>query len=214
MQNILVIITIIVSIILVGCTNTGERVESSNVATQEQLTETIEQLETELDRKQAMISELESENKQLKGLVDHQESQDQSQVIVGKEGLFIKPDLLYPEDISDEVILNLLGEPINANKFEDAHGGFTVVEFIYDNFSITIQKQPNKQLVKWLTIKDSNFVTERGITVGSSKSQVVQAYGENFSENLNGIYYGEKTGISFSLEDGYVKEIDIWYTYE
>lgn len=203
------------SIILLGCTNNGDsKVEPSNVGNPEQLTESIEQLEIELERKQSIISELENENEKLKGLLDKEDSQDKSQMLVVQEGLYINPDVLYPEEITEEVIVNLLGEPLNSKEFVGAHGGFNEVELTYDSFSITIQKQPKKQLVKWLTINDSNFVTERGITVGSSKSQVIQAYGRDFSEDTNSIFYGEKTGMRFTLEDDYVKEIVIWYMYE
>jgi ribosome-binding ATPase YchF (GTP1/OBG family) len=206
---------IIISIILVSCSNNdANEIESSYENVQKQLTDSIEQLEKELERKLSMISELESENEKLKKLLEEKQSDDISQIRVNKEGLYINSDIIYPDELSEEVISDLLGKPNNVKEYEGAHGGFEEVELNYDNFSITSQKQQNKQLVKWLAIKDSSFATQRGITVGSTKNEVIQAYGESFTKDSNVIYYGEKTGISFTLKDDKVKEINIWYMYE
>jgi hypothetical protein len=175
------------------------------------LNHTIEQLKNELSNMQHEVDNVKKENKSLIEEIPIKENR----LIISEEGFFVKPELLFPDDLSIERVSDLLGEPVGIREYiEVAHCGCKEIELTYDDASFTFQMLDDKEVIKWMTIKDSFFASQRGITIGSSKEQVIEAYGENYWTNKNGISYGEKTGISFNFNNDIVTEITIWYMYE
>lgn len=209
---------IIIIVLLAGCTSNDtkelikevERLEAENT----QLIHTINQLETELENFEQTNKDLEQETYMLKELVDeYVDAAFKNDFNVYNEGFYIEPVLMLRDDLTLEQIKNIMGEPNNLrNYIEKAHCGCQETEVIYDNASFTFQGE----LIKWMTLNDTTFVTQRGITVGSTKEQVIESYGENylFQFQDGSINYGEKTGIRFSIDENVVSEITVWYMYE
>lgn len=132
--------------------------------------------------------------------------------LVTKTSEFISPETLTVKQVKE-----YLGEPTNVEEYPEAHGSGNVIELTYDEASFTFNKHKQKETLKWYTIKSPFFTTQRGITVGLSKSDVINAYGKNYDiyiEDDKTITIGEKVGISFKLKEGKVREIYVWFMYE
>jgi hypothetical protein len=132
------------------------------------------------------------------------------------EGLFIQPKaVIYEKDINIESVKSLLGNPISTNEHFNEMIGVIEYEMMYQGISFTFEMhEGNKSIIKFLTLKNDRFVTQRGISVGSNREEVLTVYGKEFSEYENKIYYGDKQGLSFVLENNIVKEINIWFLNE
>jgi cell division protein FtsB len=231
--------TLSLIVIVAGCTKNDEQHESIKMlqGTIQKLTDTNDKLELALEQSQTKSNEYINENNKLQELNDQleaewedltkeiSETESLSRIIEGnrciydvsKEGIYINEVLINPEDLSEEVIIDLLGKPLHKEEYVVY---VLRVSLDYDNFNITFHNFAEGQEVGYISINGngSNIVTQGGITVGSTKNQVIEAYGEGYwahSEEYVG-YGSEKTGIDFyfSLEDGYVTEIKIRYSYE
>ncbi|GGM41264.1 hypothetical protein GCM10011351_29320 [Paraliobacillus quinghaiensis] len=214
---------ILLTLLLVGCTSedTNELKQEVKRLTVEntQLKDSKNKLETEVENFKEANTGLENEINTLKDLIE--EYEDVSFNVdfnIYDEGFYIEPVLMFREDLTLEQTKNIMGKPNNVRSYiEEAHCGCEETEVNYDNASFTFQDE----LIKWMTLKDETFVTQRGIKVGSTKEQVIDSYGENFypiedgsNHEDNSINYGEKTGIRFSFAENVVSEITIWYMYE
>jgi len=209
-------ILILILLFLTGCTsneNTKLKDEIKSLKEEnKQIQNTNKQLEDVIKEKQNTILELEQKQSSLKDLLDQYVSASfKNQFNILDEGFFINPELTFRDELSFGKVKRIMGEPKKVNEYiEEAHCGCQETELTYEDASFTFQGE----LLKWFTIENADLVTQRGISVGSSKKQVIEAYGENFFANKDSIQYGEKTGISFSFKDEIVNKISIWYMYE
>jgi regulator of replication initiation timing len=246
------VLTLLVIVIVTGCSNNGENEVEALKETIVKLTDANkklelenEQLELELENIPLNLKKLIIENQKLRILnnelqalneqLELDSSTFRSEVIrlsdaatanhihLVEEGIKINSKLFSPEELSEDVIIDLLGKPLYVEEYV-VYDHDSRVKLSYDNFTIRFVNDNNgKQSVKALTIKDSDIVTQRGITVGSTKHEVTQAYGKLYygitsygrsNSNTHSLFYGDKTGLRFSLEDGLVKEITIEFMYE
>lgn len=203
-------------VLLIGCTSdvtTELKGEVESLKEQKRhLSDTNKQLENEVKKNKSTIEELEKENNLLIDLLEEGSTSFESEITIHDEGFFIDPTVVFYDSLTIEQIKKVMGEPKQVRDYiEEAHCGCQETEVTYENASFTFQGE----LLKWMTLKDSTLVTQRGITIGSSKDQVLDVYGDNFYSHENGeINYGEKTGVRFSFKDNFVSEIKIWYMYE
>lgn len=109
-----------------------------------------------------------------------------------------------------EKVEQMLGQPGGVSEETGAHSGRVETTLIYPEASFTFVSGKLKSLV----LRTDYFTTSKGIHVGSSKEDVVRAYGKMFYLTDDGFFYGEKTGIRFKLAGGQVEEIRIWLMYE
>jgi outer membrane murein-binding lipoprotein Lpp len=220
-----VIPIILTIIILAGCTSNEIAVlreENDNLKEENwNLNHKNNQLDNEVKNKLNAIEELKKENKSVNELLNELLKKPMhiptSEIIMGKEGFFVEPEVIFPDEISIQKIKKLLGEPTEIKEYiEEAHCGCKEIEVTYDHASFTFQIPEDKEAIKWMTIKAPFFTTQRGITIGSTKEQVIKAYGENYDywKLEDRITYGEKTGIGFTFVNNRVSEIQIWYMYE
>lgn len=189
---------------LIGCTsdeNPNLNAEMKNLKEKNHQLENInKQLEEEMKDKQDIILELEQND-----------SVFETELNILDEGFYLNAERAIRDELSIQKIIKMFGEPKSMDEYvEEAHCGCQETKLTYENASFTFQGE----LLKWFTIKNPDIVTQRGISVGSTKKQVMEAYGENFLINQDGIQYGEKTGISFTIKEDIVSEISIWYMYE
>ncbi|NMM52906.1 hypothetical protein [Paenibacillus aquistagni] len=133
------------------------------------------------------------------------------------EGQFIKGDLYIPNTLSLKDIRDTFGEPIEIKESLGSHGSYKESILTYKNASFTFESIEDVDHIKWYTIKEPNIFTIRGVSVGSTASEVIQAYDKgfyNFHVSDDMIFFGEKTGMSFKFNKGIVIEIKVWFMYE
>lgn len=200
-------------LLLMGCTDS----DSQSVVKEENkgLKQSIAQLEKELQMKETVIQDLNQKNHRLTQQLEGLEEKNRP-FHVFEEQLLVTQKRLNPEDITINQVKALLGEPKKTEQYIGAHGGFEHVVLTYDEASFTFVKDEKPANTKRCTIKGGLFTTERGISVGSTKDEVIASYGEDFlfDQNQQKIYYGEKTGIAFQFQDDFVTEIVVWFYYE
>jgi len=172
-------------------------------------------LENERMNLETEMNGLLNENELLKEeILQQKDLSSDNDIIIAYEGFLIDPVLIYPEELSVQLVIKMLGEPKEFKEYvNEAHCGCKEFELIYDEAEFIFRKAETKEAIRSMTIKDSFMMTHRGISIGSTKEQVIQAYGKNNIE-YEGIKYGEKTGIRFTFIDDFVSEIFIWYMYE
>lgn len=208
-----VLLYIVTMLFLAGCT-TGKAKLSEEIEVlreeNKELHENTKQLEDEVKSYKSTLKEYAKEIYLFKDIIDKYQAKGyQNDFNIHKEGFFIKPEFTSRDAISIDTIKNIMGKPKNSREYiEVAHCGCKETELTYDNASFTFQGNS----LKWFTLRDSKLVTERGITIGATREEVIEAYGQDLLVyGNNEISYGEKTGIRFSFKDDILKEISIWY---
>ena len=186
---------------------------------EEQITQTKQELINEIAQLKHQLQESELK---INALLIEKEQEAKGKVPeinynIFDEGLFIKGDLFLPNTLSVKDIIDTFGEPIEVKESLGVHGGFEESILTYKNSSFTFANIEGMDHIKWYTIKQPNLFTIRGISVGSKASEVIQAYDKgfyNFRVSEDEIIFGEKTGMSFKLNEGKVIEIRVWFMYE
>jgi hypothetical protein len=99
-------------------------------------------------------------------------------------------------------VVRVLGKPSEIRKApHTVFGGVVPLTYEYDDGNLAIEffTRPPSQ-VSFIKIYSARYVTDRGIKVGSSASDVVRAYGGGYvSENNELVYY--ERGIHFLLDN-------------
>lgn len=209
-------------IILTGCMK-----NEVSVSEKEDLNRTIEDLQTELKDLEIKVEELSAENEHLKEIEEKynkavQELQEykhsNSRYNVFKDKMFVASTILSQETLSIEKVKELLGEPNKVETWEEAHGGpGQVIQLFFDEgtFIFGQSEETGKVGIKSYTVKDDLFKTSKGISIGSKRLEVINAYKEViYEEYKDSITLGEKTGMSFKFKDDIVSEISVWFEYE
>lgn len=179
----------------------------------------IDRINAELVRKNNEIQDLNRKMDELTQSLEQVNTRiDNPHFNVFEEKLIAKQaEMLLPDSMSISKVKALLGEPLNIEEDIEAHGSGKVFILNYKEASFTFNKEDEKESIKWYRLKSPHFITNRGITIGSSRDEVKGKYGLDYSmyqENNNEIRIGEKTGIAFSFEQDLVKEIVVWFVYE
>ncbi len=107
-------------------------------------------------------------------------------------------------------VIEKLGAPISQSEMGACGDQGTVVKYVYDNIELFVLKNGSKATVDQITLKSDLVKTSEGITVGSSKDDVINAYGEGYAKcDDNEIRYtsGNKN-LKFRLRDGFVVGVD------
>ena len=122
-----------------------------------------------------------------------------------------------PKTMNIKQLKALLGEPLNVEEDFEAHSPGKSITLTYNNATFIFNSSEGKENIKAYTIKDASFASNRGITIGSTRDDVHNAYHTsyyNFSEDEGTISFGEKTGMSFKLHNDKVTEFTVWFVYE
>lgn len=185
--------------------------------------EQLRQTNKELIKEVAVLkNQLQESEIKLNNLLKENEQETKGEVIttdynIFDEGQFIKGDLYIPNTLSIKDIRDTFGEPIEIKESVGSHGSYKESILTYKNASFTFQSIEDVDHIKWYTIKEPNIFTIRGVSVGSTASEVIQAYDKgfyNFQVSDDMIFFGEKTGMSFMLNKGIVIEIKVWFMNE
>ncbi len=103
-----------------------------------------------------------------------------------------------------------LGEP-KSEPFEapSCAGQGTAIIYDYGSFEIETYPKDDKNLISFIILKDDTVATKEGIDLSKSKDDIIEAYGENYTENDNGLTYS-KDGmkLNFILDGDSIKSIE------
>ena len=85
----------------------------------------------------------------------------------------------------------------------------------YGGFQIKTYPDNSKDFIDTVTIKNDSVSTPEGITIGSSRDEVIAAYGEDYEEKGDGlIYKNGKTTLNIVVRGGAVTSIYYDYDFE
>ena len=110
-------------------------------------------------------------------------------------------------ELTDEM-LKKLGEPNEKTEAPNCVYDGAVYDYYYDNFSLQVNQQEDKNTLLMVTITDTAYKTDKGVKVGDAADTVKNAYGTATEENKYYLVYAkEGIEITFNLNDGAVEEI-------
>ena len=86
----------------------------------------------------------------------------------------------------------------------------TVTKYVYDNIELFVLKNGGNATVDQITFKSDLVKTPEGITIGSSKDDVIKAYGEGYAKctDTEIRYTSGNKNLKLQLRDGSVVGID------
>lgn len=114
---------------------------------------------------------------------------------------------------SPEAFLNMLAEEninLNAELSGEPDGRHTQWDgyFRFDSEDVRVHFNPQEQVVA-ITILTPRYATELGIRIGDSREQVIATYGENYTNDIEGLWYNYSYGdltIGFLIDFGVVAQ--------
>lgn len=104
-------------------------------------------------------------------------------------------------------VAEALGEPVSY--FEAASCAFEGLDKIYTYNGFVVETYPSggKDLVSSIVIKDDSVKTPEGITIGSTKDEMVKAYGDYTEETGMCVYKKDGMKLCFLLKNDSVSSI-------
>lgn len=116
----------------------------------------------------------------------------------------IKPGTMFNNIlVSLEDYNSIREEPSNKNELETA----TIYE--YDQFEIETYYENNVEKIYSIRITSEDFKTNENISIGNTKQDMINTYGNSYEEieNIIFIYKLSNTNLSFTLENDIITEI-------
>jgi outer membrane murein-binding lipoprotein Lpp len=203
-----------VAFMLIGCEEDGYKEMQAKINELESdLNEKISQLDKSTNR----VAKLEEENQKLKQDIIHMQTSIHTLPTfnVFEEKMFFEAETLSYDKSSVTQIKNLLGKPQEMLQEESPLNGFLETTLVYNEGKFVFYNLEDKQFLKAYFTTSPLFTTARGISVGSSKEDVMEVYKEEvYKEYKNSITLGEKTGMAFDFENDVVTKIYVWFEYE
>ena len=109
-----------------------------------------------------------------------------------------------------DAVIEKLGDPIDLVETPSCGGGEEPDrEYTYAGFKFnTVNENGLNKIVK-IVLTDDSVSTPEGISIGSSRDEVIAAYGESFTENASGTltYTDGATKLMFGISNGCVSAI-------
>lgn len=109
-----------------------------------------------------------------------------------------------------DAVIGKLGDPIDLVETPSCGGGAEPDrEYTYAGFKFnTVNENGVNKIVK-IVLTDDSVSTPEGISIGSSRDEVIAAYGESFTENASGTltYTDGTTKLMIGIKDGAVSAI-------
>ena len=121
---------------------------------------------------------------------------------------FKSSDVVITIDDEAEVILNKLGEPMKY--FEAPSCAYQGLDktYYYNGFEVTTYTDKGKDYIANILLVDDSVTTDEGIYIGSSKDDVVNAYGSEYVESTGQYSYSKgDSELQFIFENNLVISI-------
>ena len=109
-----------------------------------------------------------------------------------------------------DAVIEKLGDPIDLVETPSCGGGAEPDrEYTYAGFKFNTVNENGKNLIVKIVLTDDSVSTPEGISIGSSRDEVIAAYGESFTENASGTltYTDGTTKLMIGIKDGAVSAI-------
>lgn len=109
-----------------------------------------------------------------------------------------------------DAVIEKLGDPIDLVETPSCGGGEEPDrEYTYAGFKFNTVNENGKNVIVKIVLTDDSVSTPEGISIGSSRDEVIAAYGESFTENASGtlIYTDGATKLMIGIKDGAVSAI-------
>jgi hypothetical protein len=106
--------------------------------------------------------------------------------------------------------VSALGEAQNLVETPSCGGGAEPDrEYTYAGFKFNTVNENGKNVIVKIILSDDSVSTPEGISIGSSRDEVVAAYGDSFTENSSGTltYTDGATKLMIGIKDGAVSAI-------
>lgn len=112
----------------------------------------------------------------------------------------------------DEAIA-ALGEPLDVKSELSCHGEGDDKTYTYDGFIVKSYPKDGVDRVLEVLINAEGIPTSKGITIGSSLSDVITAYGDGYNTIAKFYVYNAGNGktLRFLIEDDAVAQIDYYF---
>ena len=107
-------------------------------------------------------------------------------------------------------VITALGEPVSKTEAGNCGGQGSLTKYVYASLELYVLTSSDGEVIDQITLLDDSSATAEGVTIGSTKDEVVEACGKSYTKlSDTGITYtsGSKNLI-FKLRDGSVVGID------
>ena len=107
-------------------------------------------------------------------------------------------------------VVSALGEAQNLVETPSCGGGAEPDrEYTYAGFKFNTVNENGKNVIVKIVLTDDSVSTPEGISIGSTRDEVVAAYGDSFTENATGtlIYTDGATKLMIGFADGSVSAV-------
>ena len=121
---------------------------------------------------------------------------------------FLTSGIRITTDILFEEVYPAIGK--ENNYFEAPSCAFNGLDkyYTYDHFEIDTYPESGKDYISSIVLKDDIVTTEEGVALGSTKDEVISAYGEDYETNGSSIIYTKNgTHLTFVFNDDTVRSI-------
>lgn len=114
--------------------------------------------------------------------------------------------IIIGENVQDT--LSKLGEAMQQYKSPSCAFDGEDNVYDYEKFQITTYVSNNTEVFTGVYILDESIQTNEGIHIGSTRQEMIDAYGEDYTENYGAYTYNKgKTDLSFILVDDEITAI-------
>ena len=109
-----------------------------------------------------------------------------------------------------KAVLDKLGEPISTSEMGACGDQGTVTKYVFDSIELFVLKNGDKATVDQITLKSDLVKTPEGVTIGSSRDDVIKAFGEGYAKATDTEirYTSGNKNLKLQLRDGSVVAID------
>ena len=200
-----------------AATTAAETSESSSVETT--VAETTEVSESETEAETTAEEKKEEEKKEETTEADNSNDEQPSGGNT-QNGGFSDSDLAFTLNGSSLTVGNDLSGFIGANAPAETsdpapsclgEGGEDII-YTFDHFTINGYRKDDLTIATDITFSDSDVATSKGIKIGSSKDDVIKAYGSGYTEQGRDIVYSSgKNSLRFTLNGDSVSVISFYH---
>lgn len=106
--------------------------------------------------------------------------------------------------------VSALGDYVNLTETDSCGGGAEPDrEYTYSGFKFNTVNENGKNVIVKIVLTDDSVSTPEGISIGSSRDDVIAAYGDSYTETASGglVYTDGETKLMFGFTDGEVSAI-------
>lgn len=111
---------------------------------------------------------------------------------------------------SVSVLVDLAGEPQSISEAGSCGDQGTLKKYTYSSMSVLILENDKGSTIDYISLSNDLVATDKGIRIGSSRSDVISAYGEPETDNGSNIQYtSDEFAIKFGIANDKVNAITL-----